>query len=299
MGNGVGGSRQCRDEADNRKKIVTDQAGLSTLLRDMHHRLAPQILETNADRDKILQRLHISGMFLQNWTASHVLVGYVGGYYAAKTIASGQLPTTLDNRFKHPADISAVPHQRTNEDEDGAIDSELSAIDLAKETPSANEVRAPGDHAHQGPTDAVPRTVSFSAAQMFFLADEDERQDAETLLKVAAEPLRATGPETLRCGSKRQAQYKEVVFLPATSLVKAVTFYEKQRKHFACHGYILRDTIKVLETQAEGHACEIQHFEDYEQLAEKIFTAHGDELPTQIILEWFCRFDGNYTNKNA
>ncbi|KAJ3164299.1 hypothetical protein HDU88_005397 [Geranomyces variabilis] len=66
----------------------------------------------------------------------------------------------------------------------------------------------------------------------FVLADEDELEVAEAIFKawfqVAAEPLRSTGPEMLRGGSKRQADYEEVVFLSATSLAKAVSFYEKQ-----------------------------------------------------------------------
>ncbi|KAJ3132568.1 hypothetical protein HDU90_006780 [Geranomyces variabilis] len=72
-------------------KNVRDKASLITLLRellrDIHYRLASQIPADDDDRDKLIHRLHVSGMLLQNWTAVHVVVTYVGGgYYASKEV---------------------------------------------------------------------------------------------------------------------------------------------------------------------------------------------------------------------
>ncbi|KAI8819082.1 hypothetical protein EV422DRAFT_535020 [Fimicolochytrium jonesii] len=85
---------------DARSKNVKDKAGLVTLLRDIHCRLANQMPRDFGERDTLIHRMHVSGMILQNWTAVHVVVAYVGGgYYACKEMARAQLPTKLDANF--------------------------------------------------------------------------------------------------------------------------------------------------------------------------------------------------------
>ncbi|KAI8585049.1 hypothetical protein BDZ88DRAFT_434311, partial [Geranomyces variabilis] len=127
-----------------------------------------------------------------------------------------------------------------------------------------------GDHErHFG---ALPGTELRVAK--FMLTDEDELRKAEAVVggwfDVAAEPLEATGPQTLRGGGKRSVKYDEVVLLPAKSLPKALAFYDQQQAHFAQDGRLLGELNAALTSQAEGHAREVQNFEDYKLLAEKI-----------------------------
>ncbi|KAI8586316.1 hypothetical protein BDZ88DRAFT_455136 [Geranomyces variabilis] len=85
---------------DLRTKVIHDKAGLISLLRDMHVLLTEKMPAVAEDRDKIVERMHISGTILHNWTAAHYLVAHIGrGFYAAKLIDRTQIPTCLDENF--------------------------------------------------------------------------------------------------------------------------------------------------------------------------------------------------------